>query len=187
MAKSSLEISAEPVWGQKIEEQVVTDFDAHNDENRSSVTSSAVAEERQDVSSKNAIDEMVDAITGDNDRSLCPLACQYTGMNVVRLVQIWNRFFLTLWWKVIFKTWCFTTQKEKNLWRKCTTSLIRRQNYNGEVVDRSWLCFLSTQTCVKCFTCRLMCPMRLNVRSSLLEKESSTGSKLLSAWGATSI
>ena len=88
MAKSSGEISAEPVRGEKIEEQVVTDLDAHNDENRSSVTSSAVAEERQDVSSKNAIDEMVDTITGDNDRSLCPLASQYTGMNVGRLVQI---------------------------------------------------------------------------------------------------
>ena len=30
-------------------------------------------------------------------------------------------------------------------------------------------------------------PIRLNVRISLLEKESSTGSTLLSAWGATSI
>jgi len=88
MAKSSGEISAEPVRGQKIEEQVVTDLDAHNDENRPSVTSSAVAEERQDVSSKNAIDEMADIITGDNDRSLFPLASQYTGIDVGRLVQI---------------------------------------------------------------------------------------------------
>jgi len=31
------------------------------------------------------------------------------------LVEIWNRFFLTLWWKVIFKTWCFTTQKRQKL------------------------------------------------------------------------
>ena len=45
-------LSAEPARGRKIEEQVVTDFHAHNDENRSSVTSSAVAEERQDVSPK---------------------------------------------------------------------------------------------------------------------------------------
>jgi len=41
----------------------VTDLDLRNDENRPSLTSSAVAEERQDLSSKNAIDEMADAIT----------------------------------------------------------------------------------------------------------------------------
>ena len=85
MAKPSGEfffflLSAEPSRGRKIEEQVVTDFHAHNDENRSSVTSSAVAEERQDVSPKNAVDEMADAITGDNDRSLCPLAEKYRNL-----------------------------------------------------------------------------------------------------------
>jgi len=31
-------------------------------------------------------------------------------------------------------------RKDRNLSRKCTTSL-SRQNHNGEVVDRSWLCF----------------------------------------------
>jgi len=47
------------------------------------LTSSAGAEERQDVLSKNAIDQMADAITGGNDIDLwdlCPA----------------NRFFLTL-------------------------------------------------------------------------------------------
>jgi len=44
----------------------VTDLDLRNDENRSSLTSSAVAEERQDVSSKNAI-------TGGNDIGLWAL------------------------------------------------------------------------------------------------------------------
>ena len=48
-------------------------------------------------------------------------------------------------------------RKERNLSRKCTTSLIRRLNHNGEVVHRSKLCFSPSQTCVKCFTCRLMC------------------------------
>jgi len=65
--KSSGHISAEPVGGQKIEEYVVTDLDLRNDENTRSLTSSAVAEERQDVSSKNTIDEMADAITGGKD------------------------------------------------------------------------------------------------------------------------
>jgi len=47
--KSSGDISAEPVRGQKMEEHVVTDLDLRNDENRPSSTSSTVAEERQDV------------------------------------------------------------------------------------------------------------------------------------------
>jgi len=65
--KSSGEISAEPVRGQNIEEHVVTDLDLRNDENRPSLTSGAVAEKRQDVSSKNTIDEMADAFTAGNE------------------------------------------------------------------------------------------------------------------------
>ena len=48
-------------------------------------------------------------------------------------------------------------RKGRNLSRKRTIRLIRHQNHNGEVVDRSWLCFSPSQTCVNCFTCRLMC------------------------------
>jgi len=58
--KSSGDISAEPVKGQKIEEHFVTDLDQRNDENRPSSTSSAVGKERQVVSSKSTIDEMAD-------------------------------------------------------------------------------------------------------------------------------
>ena len=54
--KSSGDISAEPVRGQKIEEHVVTDLDVRNDENRPSLTSGAAAE-HQEVSSKNTMDE----------------------------------------------------------------------------------------------------------------------------------
>ena len=57
----------EHVRGQKIEEHVVIDLDLRSDENRHSLTSSAAAEERQDESSKNTIDEMADAITGGNN------------------------------------------------------------------------------------------------------------------------
>ena len=62
--KSSGDISAESVRGQKIEDPVVTDLDLRNDEHRSRLNSSAIAEERQEVSSKRTIDEMADAITG---------------------------------------------------------------------------------------------------------------------------
>ena len=53
--KTSGDFSAEPVRAQKIEEHVVTDLDPCNDENRPSLTNSAVTEERQDVSSKNTM------------------------------------------------------------------------------------------------------------------------------------
>ena len=64
---TSGDISAEPVRRQKIEEHVGIDLDLRKDENRLSLTSGAVAEERQEVSSKNTIDDMADAITGGND------------------------------------------------------------------------------------------------------------------------
>jgi len=66
VVKSTGDISAEPARGQKIEEHVVTDLNVRNDENRPSLTSSAAAEELQNVSSKNTMDEMADAITGGN-------------------------------------------------------------------------------------------------------------------------
>jgi len=47
-------------------------------------------------------------------------------------------------------------RKDRTRQWKCTTSLIRCQNRNGEVVDRSWRCCFS-QTCIYCFTCRLVC------------------------------
>jgi len=79
----------EPVRGQKIEEHVVTDLDLRNDENTPIVTSRAVAEECQDVSSKNTIDEMADVITGGNDIGLWALwPASIPGINAGRLVEI---------------------------------------------------------------------------------------------------
>jgi len=86
--KSSRDISAEPVRGQKIEEHVVTDIDVCNDENRPSLTSSAVQEERQDVSSKNTLNEMAHTITGGNDIGLWTLWPAYLPENVGILVEI---------------------------------------------------------------------------------------------------
>jgi len=54
---------------------------------------------------------------------------------------------------------------------KCTTSLTRPQNHNGEIVDRSWLCFSPSQTCVYCFTCRLMCVDTTKYGHFLIRKE----------------
>jgi len=54
----------------EIEEHAVTDLDLRNDENRSSLTSGAVVEERQEVSSKNTMYEIAEAITTGNDIGL---------------------------------------------------------------------------------------------------------------------
>ena len=53
----------------------MTNLDLRNVENRPSLTSNAVAEERQDVSSKNTMNEMANTITVGNDIRLwvlCP-------------------------------------------------------------------------------------------------------------------
>ena len=55
--QSSGAIFAELVRRQKIEEHAASDLDLRDDENRRSLTSSAVAEEGQGVSSKSTIDE----------------------------------------------------------------------------------------------------------------------------------
>ena len=68
--KSSGDISAEPVRGQKIKKHVITDFDVRNIDNRPSLISGSAADERQEVSSKNTIDEFSDAITGGKDIGL---------------------------------------------------------------------------------------------------------------------
>jgi len=71
-------------------------------------------------------------------------------------------------------------RKDRNLSRKCTTSLIRRYNHNGEVVDRTWLC-ISPSLVLNVSIVDWCARIRLNVRISLLEKETATGSTLLSA------
>jgi len=136
--KSRGDISAEPVRGQKIEEHVVTDLDLRNDENRPGLTSSAAAEEHQDVSSKNTIDEMADAITGGNDVGLWSL---WPVSVPEKMREYWLKFETGSFWyfdeKSFLKHDVPQHIKDRNLSRKCTTSLIRCQNHNGEVVDRS--------------------------------------------------
>ena len=48
----------------------MTDLDLRNDQNRRSLTSGAVADERQEVSSKSTIHEIDDVMTGGNDIGL---------------------------------------------------------------------------------------------------------------------
>ena len=148
---------AEPVGRQKIEEHVVTDSDLRNDESRSSLTSSAVTEERQDVSSKNTIDEMTDAIIVGNTIDFWAL---WPANTSAKVREYWLKYEKGSFWhcdeKSFLKHGVPQYIKHRNLSRKCTTSLIHHQNHKGEVVDRSWPCVSFSQTCVKCFTCRLM-------------------------------
>ena len=116
----------------------------HNNDNRPSLTSGAAAEERQEVSSKNPMDELPDAITGDNDIGL--LAS--TIPEKMREHWLKNE-------KLFLKHDVPQHRKDKNSSRKCITNLIRHQNHNAEVIERSWLCFSPSQTCIYCLTCRL--------------------------------
>ena len=64
------------------------DLDLYNVEKIPGLTRSAVANERQDVSSKSTIDEMADAITGGNDNGLWALwPANIPGKN--RLREYW--------------------------------------------------------------------------------------------------
>jgi len=82
----------------------VTDLVLRNDEDRSSLTSGAapVAEERQEASSKNTMDEMAAAITGGRDIGLW-LAIGSIPKNAGLLVKKLNTYSSTLRRKVIFK------------------------------------------------------------------------------------
>ena len=126
--KSSGDISAEPVRGQKIEEHVGIDLDVHNDEIRPSLTSGALAEERQDVLSKNAIDELADTITGGKEIGLWL-------SNIPENI----REYLLKNEKLILKHDVPQHRKDRNPSRKWPTNLIRRQNNNAEVVEMKTL------------------------------------------------
>ena len=127
----------------------MTDLDLRNDENRPSLTSSAVAE-RQDVSPKNTIDKMADAITWGSDIALWAL---WPANVPEKMREYWLKYETGSFWycdeKSFFKHDVPQHRKDTNLSWKCATSLIRRQNHNGEVIYRSWLCFSP-------HTCRLM-------------------------------
>jgi len=98
-------------------------------------------------------------------RSLGPLASQYTE----KKREYWLKYETGSFWHCDEKS--FSKHRNgRNLSRKCTTSLIRRQNHNGEVVDRTWLCFAPSQTCVKFFTCRLMCADTIKCAHVLIRK-----------------
>ena len=66
------------------------------------------------------------------------------------------------------------------------SSFIRRQDHNGKVVDRNWLCFLLHQLVFIVSLVDWCAQIQLNVRIPWLEKESATGSTFLKVWEATS-
>ena len=74
--------------------------------------------------------------------------------NAAILVEIWNRFFLKLWWKVVFETRCFTAQKRQKL----VTDMCYKSYSSPQPQWRSsWqkLALVLSFTNL-CFTCGLM-------------------------------
>ena len=51
------------------------------------------------------------------------------------------------------KSW---KQRDGHIYRKCQPSMFERRLQNGEVVNRSWLCFSPTKGKVYCYACKLM-------------------------------
>lgn len=60
------------------------------------------------------------------------------------------------------------SRTDRDIPRICSSSLFRRQNHNGEVANRNWLCFSPVNGRVFCFTCRLMCSDALHSQSLLI-------------------
>jgi len=90
--------------------------------------------------------------------SLGLLASQYTGKNAGILVKYQTSSFWHCGGEKSLSIHDVPQHRnDSNLSRKCTTSLIRHQNHNSELVDRRWHRFSPSHTCVKCFTCRLVC------------------------------
>jgi len=118
---------------------------------RAILISSAAAEERQDVSSKNTIREMSWRYHWrQRYRSLGPLVMQYAGkMRECRLKYEKDYF-----WHCDEKSFLkhdvpqAQHRKDRNLTWKCITSLIHHHNHNCQLADRSRLCFPPSQTCV---------------------------------------
>jgi len=109
----------------------VTDLDVHNDDSRPSLTSGAAAEERQDVSSINTIDELSDAITGGKDIALWSSNIQ----EKMRVYWLKNE-------KLFFKHGVPQHKKERNSSRKCTTNFMLRQNHNPKSLKEAGFVFL---------------------------------------------
>jgi len=82
-------------------------------------------------------------------RSPGPLASQYTGKKCGNIGWNMKQVHFEIWWKVFFKTWYSTTQKKElklltDMYHKSYSSPEPR----GKVINRSWLCFCPSQTCV---------------------------------------
>ena len=131
-----------------------------NDDNRPTLTSGAAAEERQEVSSKNTIDALSDANTEGKTIAL------WLSNILEKMREYWLKNV-----KLFLKHDVPQHRKDRNSSQKCTTNLIQRQNHNAEVVERSWLCFSPSQTCVYCFTCKLMCADTTKSAHFLIRKE----------------
>jgi len=102
-----------------------------------------VAEECQEVSSKNTIDEMADAITGGKDIGLWTASTpekmrEYCSKNETGTLRHCDE-------KVFSNYDVAQHRKDRNLSRECT-SLICHQDHNGEV--RNWLYFFFTRLCL---------------------------------------
>ena len=141
----------------KIEQHVVTDLGLRDDENRPSLTSSAVAEERQDVSSKNTIDEVTDAITGGNDIGLWALS---SANKQDKMREYCFKYETDSLWhcdeKSLSKHDVLQHRKDRNFHGNVPQVLFVARTTMAKWLMEAGFAFFF-QKLVKCFACRLMC------------------------------
>jgi len=165
--KSSGDISAEPVRGQKIE--VGTDLDPRNDDNRPTLTSGAAAVERQKVSSKNTIDELSDAITGDKDIDLWSSNIPEKSGNIGWTTK-------SYFWNMMFHN----SEKTETRHGNAPLILFGARTTTPKSLKEAGFVFLLHKLVFIVSRVDWCARIRHNVLISLLEKESATGSTLRS-------
>jgi len=169
--KARGDISVQPVRGQKIEEHVFTDLDVGNDDNTPSLSSGAVAEERQEVSLKNTIDGLSDTITGGRDIGL------WSSNIPEKMWEYWLK--NEKLFKVIFKTQCSTTQKRQTPHGNAPQILFVARTTTPKSLKETGFVFLLHKV-VFIVSRKLMCAETTKYAHSLLEQKSATGSTLRS-------
>ena len=100
---------------------------------------------------------MADVITGGNDIGLWALWPTNIPEKWGNIDWKMKHVLFDIVMKSYFKNMTSHNTGKTETCHRNVPQVIRGQNHNGEVVDRSWLCFSLSQICVKCFTCRLMC------------------------------
>ena len=86
------------------------------------------------------------------------------------LVEIWNRFFLTRWWKVVSKTWCSTTEKTETCHGNVLPALVVARTTRVKQLTGAGFVFLVHKSVLNVSLLDWCARVRQNVRHFLIRK-----------------